>query len=300
MSRYGQRTRVGQAVSAFGTAGSAGIGVVQGYGVATGGSSSAITVSSQAYTLLTFTSDTNLVVSTAGLFDVLLIGGAGSGGGALTGNGPQPGGGGGGVIGSATSAATTLTVYLPAATYAIDVGAGGAGVTGEVEGNIGLGSGLGNVVSVAGGGGGGVLNASAFAYIGRNGASTGGSVDTPSQSPSVQSQAGNIGGSGASNGFGGGGGAGGVGGNGTLNTGGTGGNGIDISGFISGSAYYAGAGGGGGAQTTGGAAGNGGVAGKTTSGGNSGVNYGAGGGGGKGTGASGAGAAGAVYIRFKV
>jgi hypothetical protein len=42
------------------------------YGTATGGSSSSITVGADNYTLLTFTSDDNLVVSTAGLFDVLL------------------------------------------------------------------------------------------------------------------------------------------------------------------------------------------------------------------------------------
>ena len=43
------------------------------YGVATGGASTAITVAGTAYTLLTFTSDSNLVVTTAGLFDVLLV-----------------------------------------------------------------------------------------------------------------------------------------------------------------------------------------------------------------------------------
>jgi hypothetical protein len=44
-----------------------------GYGVATGGSSSdPITVSSENYTLLTFTSDDNLVVSSGGLFDVVV------------------------------------------------------------------------------------------------------------------------------------------------------------------------------------------------------------------------------------
>jgi hypothetical protein len=37
------------------------------------------TVDSQNYTLLTFTSDDDLVVSTAGLFDVLMFGGGGGG-----------------------------------------------------------------------------------------------------------------------------------------------------------------------------------------------------------------------------
>ena len=53
------------------------------YGVATGtaASSTAITVGGTAYTLLKFTSDSNLVVATAGLFDVLAIGGGSGGGG---------------------------------------------------------------------------------------------------------------------------------------------------------------------------------------------------------------------------
>jgi len=51
------------------------------YGAATGGTSSSITVGGIAYTLLTFTTDANLVVSKTGLFDVLLVGGGGGGGG---------------------------------------------------------------------------------------------------------------------------------------------------------------------------------------------------------------------------
>jgi hypothetical protein len=98
MSRFGQRTLVGdnRAVTGLGKAPAAGIGVVQGYGVATGGSSSAITVSSQAYTLLSFTSDDNLVVSADGLFDVYLVGGGG--GGATSGNAATGAGGGGGLL----------------------------------------------------------------------------------------------------------------------------------------------------------------------------------------------------------
>ena len=65
------------------------------YGTATGGTSSSITVSSQAYTLLAFTSDANLTVTTAGLFDFLLIAGGGGGGGA-SGVSHAGGGGGGG------------------------------------------------------------------------------------------------------------------------------------------------------------------------------------------------------------
>ena len=51
-----------------------------GYGVATGGTSSSITIGGQNYTLLTFTSDATLTVTSAGLFDVLLVGGGGGAG----------------------------------------------------------------------------------------------------------------------------------------------------------------------------------------------------------------------------
>jgi len=86
------------------------------YGTATGGTSSSITVGGLAYTLLAFTSDANLVVSKAGLFDVCLVGGgAGSG---RTDTTIAVGGGGGGQVLGITS---TTTVYLPAATYAVYV-----------------------------------------------------------------------------------------------------------------------------------------------------------------------------------
>jgi hypothetical protein len=114
-----------------------------GYGVATGGTSSSITVGGQSYTLLTFTSDDNLVVSTAGLFDVLMFGGGGAGGRSNAVNQVAGGGGAGGVL--------QTTVYLDATTYAVDVGAGGAS-------NLnGLGSSVGTTnrsLSVAGGGAG--------------------------------------------------------------------------------------------------------------------------------------------------
>ena len=96
MTRYAQRTLIGQPTLAnWGKAAAGGIGVVQGYGVATGGTSSSITDSSQAYTLLSFTSDGTLTVSAAGLFDVLLVGGGG-GGGSENGSTAGAGGGGGG------------------------------------------------------------------------------------------------------------------------------------------------------------------------------------------------------------
>ena len=269
-----------------------------GYGVATGGSSSSNTVSLQNYTLLTFTSDSNLVVSTAGLFDVLLIGGGGAGGGSYTDTISGGGGGGGGVLGINS----TTTIYLPAATYTVDVGAGGAGTTEIANGGIGLKSSIGSQISVAGGGGGGCWDGQLNIYP--TGASGGGVIDASlsgTGSVSCDSNVGNNGGGATtSNGAGGGGGAGGVGGGSTGTTGGAGGNGKDISGFITGATYYAGAGGGGAGSVAGGAAGNGGVAGKTSGAGNNGVNYGAAGGGTVSASQSGNGAAGAVFVRFKV
>jgi len=122
------------------------------YGVATGGTSSSITVSSEVFTLLSFTSDSNLVVSKAGLFDVVLIGGGGAGGGTADNTVQGGGGGAGGTIGIGT----TQTIYLSVASYAVDVGAGAAGGTGTKT-NIMAGeqSKIGTVIYVAGGGSGG-------------------------------------------------------------------------------------------------------------------------------------------------
>ncbi len=273
-----------------------------GYGVATGGSSSSITVGGVNYTLLTFTTDGTLTVTKAGLFDVLLVAGggaAGSGRAAAAG----AGGGAGGVFGL-----TTVTTLYIDANQSIDVGAGGTGVAADDSRGIsGLGSSIGSLVSVAGGGGGD--GSSTGANNQSPGGSTGGRAWTkidfnhPVIATSIQ---GNVGGLANNTSFtqsGGGGGAGGVGGTSpNSTTGGTGGAGVDISTFIGGAAYFASAGGGGGG-TTGGAATTGGVAGKSSGAGNNGVNYGAGGGGSLGAGATnpgGNGAAGVVVVRFKV
>lgn len=272
------------------------------YGVATGGTSSSITVGGQNYTLLTFTSDDNLVVSTAGLFDIALVGGGGGAGQSFGGaNNASGGGGGGDVVGITTG----ITIYLTAGTYAVDVGAGGAssvGVAGSkstLAGYVAIGGGKGGTAS-------GRIDDNVWHQPGANGGSGGGAAFNNVNSLGL-GISGNNGGLGtASAGVagvtaGGGGGASSAGGNGSSTTGGSGGNGLDISTFIGGSTYYAGAGGGGGASGTGGSAGNGGVAGKTTGTGNAGSNYGAGGGGTYGTSqAGGAGAAGVVYVRFKV
>jgi hypothetical protein len=86
---------------------------VERYGVATGGSSSSITVSGQAYTLLTFTSTGTLTVTQAGLFDYTFVGAGGAGG--TNGRG----GGAGGCISQGT-------LYL-SANETITIGAGVAG-----------------------------------------------------------------------------------------------------------------------------------------------------------------------------
>jgi hypothetical protein len=284
------------------------------YGVATGGSSSSITVSSQNYTLLTFTSDGTLTVSKAGLFDVLLIGG---GGGAAAGDYyTRVGGGGGG--GDINGLDTVLTVYLAAGTYTADVGAGGAGSTSR--GTSGAVSSLAGLRAIGGGGAGGYSSMpdALYNYLRTNTAE--GYSDTAGGSGAGVPMAhgygrglgtkGNNGGSNTVIGFtelsssagGGGGGAGSAGGSiAGGSTGGAGGNGADISGWITGATYYASAGGGGGGTGAGGAAGNGGVAGRADGVvGNNGVNYGAGGGGARGSTQGGSGAAGAVFVRFKV
>ena len=99
------------------------------YGIASGGTATDITVSGVSYKLHTFTSDGNFVVSTGGWFDVLIIGGGG-GGAAGAGGGYRGGGGSaGGLI--------RTTLYIPAATYNVDVGAGGAAnASGSVGGIV--------------------------------------------------------------------------------------------------------------------------------------------------------------------
>jgi len=288
------------------------------YGVATGGTSSSINVGGQDYTLLTFTSDSNLVVSQSGVFDFLLIGGGGGGGGATSTNGNGGGGGGGGILGLDD----TLTVYLAAGTYTVDVGVGGVGSSSY--NNAGNPSLVGQSIIVYGGGRGGSYaqatndaDGSNLFRIGGAGANAGG-ISTSASYRNVafsnndsriglgavnNQYAGGAGrnnfASGENSGAGGGGGAGGNGGNPSTNVGGNGGDGRDISSWITGSTYYAGAGGGGAGTSTAGSAGLGGVAGVTSGTGNNGVNYGAGGGGAR-NGAGGSGAAGAVFVRFKV
>ena len=201
-----------------------------GYGVATGGTSSSPNISGQDYTVLTFSSDDNLVVTSAGLFDVLLVaGGGGSGGGrASRGSG---GSGGGGVIGLTT----LTTMFLEAATYAVDVGAGGSGGATTVLGQTGFDSTIGGTrISAAGGGAGAEAQTNHSDVIG---ASNGGLTDgNAAKNKTIAAAQGNLGGgSTTSTNGGGGGGFGSAGGNGASTTGGAGGNGSEINGFTGGS-----------------------------------------------------------------
>ena len=278
--------------------------VVQGYGTATGGTSSSITVGGVNYTLLTFTASSTLTVTKSGLFDVLVVGGGASGGRretALAGGG----GGGGQVI--------QQTIYLDA-NATVTVGAKGAAqTTTNFSGNNGIFSRVANVVAI--GGGGGVGNDRDFraGYPNVDGGSGGGSCGSVANAVNVtagQALSSGVGGNHGGNGgyttnvaAGGGGGSTQVGQNNSGNTAGDGGTGTDVSTFISGAALFHGAGGGGYSSVgTGGTAGNstGGDGGSGTQGSDAtATNYGCGGGGGGPT-QGGAGADGVVYVRFKV
>lgn len=288
--------------------GSAWVNVSTGYGVATGGASTAITVGGTAYTLLTFTTDSNLVVSSSGLFDICLVGGGGGGGSSLSGFNTGGGGGGGGIV--------IQTVYLDAATFAIDIGAGGTGATTSAAGTNGAGSSINNTArsfSTIGGGYGAWTNAGVANVVGYSGSSGGGgggggaayTAGLVSLFPTVLGFTGGNGTTPSNQSAGGGGGATAVGVAAVTTTAGAGGAGYDVSAFIGGSTLFK-AGGGGGGAPTGGVAGAGGSgvggAGTLTGAGNSAAANTGGGGGGAGAGASsngGAGGSGIVYVRFR-
>jgi len=240
------------------------------YGLATGGTSSSITVSGVNYTMLAFTADATMTVSRSGLFDLFLVAGCG---GATTGGVPG-GGGAGGVLQG--------TVYLNAGSIPISIGAGGSGFESS---SVGFPTSVSNVISAVGGGGGG-------GDPGRNvepmdGGSGGGTRASGYGGVGVAkggSSQGNSGGLG--NGSTQGGGGGGAGAAGATNAGG---NGISLSTFTGGTVTSLVAGGG---APSGGTAGTGG-------GGASGASGTANTGGGCGAG-GGNGGSGIAYIRFKV
>ena len=244
------------------------LATTQGYGVATGASSpTSITVDGVSYNLLAFTSDGTLTVTTPGLFDVLIIGGGG-GGSAGAGGGYRGGGGSaGGLI--------RTTLYIPAATYNVDIGSGGAAnASGSVGGIVPL------VYSTGGTRGGDIAVTSGLGAPGVNGGGGGGGLWGAQPGGTGVTGFGFNGSAGVSSGDGG------AGAGVTANAvAAVGGAGFDVSAFISGSSSTIGVGGNGGTASTAGATGA--------------ANTGNGGGGGGSGAAGGAGGSGIIYVRFR-
>ena len=249
----------------------------------TGGTISTSTISGTEYRIHTFTADGNFVVGQSGTVDMLIVGGGGGGGNYLG------GGGGGG------AALLVQSRDITAATYAVSVGAGGAGGQDEDTadnghqgtgsyfgsdyastylfarpggGGAGHGTGAGDAngtyavgtaaVTISGtGNGGGGASAGSSAGVGYD--PTDRSVSAPSGETWTlySNNAGGNGNAGSSHASGGGGGAGGAGANGPSS--GNGGTGQQIN--IDGNNYYWGGGGGGGSITRQSSGGNGGLGG---------------------------------------
>ena len=251
------------------------------------------------YKYLTFTASGTLTVDTAGLADILVVGGGGSG--------AQGRGGGGGAGGHlyATGA------YLPVGTLTVTVGAGGPSVPSAFVASAANSGISGNASAIAdyispGGGGGACMNYNGTNYwnsAGDNGGSGGGGSGATATGRSFVggtgfALVGNDGGDGA----GGGGGAGAAGSNGSSGVGGAGGAGASNS--ITGSAVDRAGGGGGSGNTPGAGGSGGGGAGSYLGSGTAGTaNTGGGGGGILALGAarlSGAGGSGVVIVRVEV
>jgi len=302
MTRYAQRTLIQQpTISNWGkSAPAGGIGVVDGYGVATGGigAPTSVTISNVNYQYLEFQTTGTLTVTTAGLFDILSFGGGGSGGNiGAAGTTARGGGGAGGK--------QQTTIYIDANTT-ITIGAAGSGANAALH--TGTATTIGTLLSVPGGGG-GFYDTSSDRSSAENGGSCGGQNSFGvSLNPTQTAFAGNVGGGGSTQtGGGGGGGAGAVGATAVGTTGGAGGAGFDVSAFIGGSARFIAGGGGGGGTVASGAGGSsiGGAGGAVTAvGSNAVANTASGGGGaadsGTATRVGGNGSAGLVFVRFKV
>lgn len=230
-----------------------------------------------AATIYKFTGDGTLVVGTSGTVQVM-VQGAGGGGGS---SGPGGGGGAGGLL--PYESATYVT--LPAGTYTVKVGAGGA--ANSAGGHSGFGT-----LAASGGGRGGALSGA-----GGPGGCGGGSSEGGGAGLAALASQGFNGGGGSGNNGGGGGGTSAAGVTGSAGNGGAGGAGT--AGSITGSSVTTGGGGGGAGATTGGAGGAGGggaglaVPGTATAGG---ANTG-GGGGGAYSGTGGAGGSGLVIVK---
>jgi hypothetical protein len=284
LAQYGGGTLIALSASTFTFFPAGGVN----YGIATGGTPGPITDDGFSWTLLSFITDGTLTVSTAGIFDCLLIG-AGGGSGindADGGAGESTGGGAGGSV-------HITSLYLPAGTYTVDVGASGAGGT---DGNSILSNGSQSSIynsttttslalAEGGGGGAGNWNAAQTGPINIGGSSwrTGYAPSAAVASQSVLCFTGGEAFSSAGNGAGGGAGAAGNGGNGTSTDGGAGGAGRTTT--FTGSSVTYGSGGSGGGNSAG-------TAGSAIGGGAGGRQNGT-------TGNGSAGNAGAVYVRFR-
>jgi len=297
MSRYNPRTLVQTpSVSGWGKAAASGIGVVDGYGTATGGIGAPVSTGvlgdGFTYNFLTFNSTGDLTVTKAGLFDILLFAGGGSGQLCSGANAIGAGGGGGG-------GKLQATIYL-SANATVTIGAGAAAGARGGQSSV-------DAQMVMAGGAAGAHNSISVTEA-WYGISTGGASHGSSGFATLLGTAfGNIGGAGFSfDAAGGGGGVGGVGANGSAGTGGAGGAGFDVSAFIGGAALFKGAGGGGGGGTAGGAGGSsgvGGAGGRNSVGVNAAANTASGGGGSQSSvsaKAASLGGSGIVYVRFRV
>ena len=239
-------------------------------------------------TVYQFTSSGTITVSTAGVVDVLAIGGGGGAGSRWHGAG-----------GGAGAYVPLLAVALPVATLTITVGAGGAGGLGgggaNSPGSTGSTSLL-SFIAAIGGGGGGQFNTDGIA--GGSGGGAGGSSLSTKTGGAKFDSFGNNGGNqtnaSVANGAGaGGGGAGAAGGNNAVEYTGTGAaGGAGLSSTITGSSVGRAGGGGGGGTTAGSATGGGGSNGNGT------ANTGGGGGGGNGASSNGGqGGSGIVIVK---
>jgi hypothetical protein len=255
------------------------------------------------YDIHSFTTSSTLTVTTGGFVEYLVVGGGGGGGGNY--------GGGGGAGGFKSG-----TVELPAGSYSITIGNGGAGgaaslPTSGLDGATGQNSVFHTITSLGGGGGGSTDGDEDGEPGGSGGGSRyGGAVGAGTSGQGFNGGAGST--SASNYGSGGGGGADAKGGAGAGSAGGTGGAG-KLSSITGASVTYAGGGGGGvyhGGTTGAGGAGGGGAGGASSGSGTTGapgvaatVNTGGGGGGGSAGGATnlatgGAGGSGIVIIRI--
>lgn len=251
---------------------------------ATGGTTTTLADGSK---LHTFTSGANFVVSGGSLTVEYLLVAGGGGGGAATNDQAAGGGAGGQVLAG--------TATLAAGTYAVTVGALGAGgtVAGTATGSTGGNSTFNGLTARGGSGGGGSETAGVSGYLGGGGGSDSGGLSGGTGSIYA-------GGDGGSNGGGGGAGAGGAGGDSPgFGVGGSGGTGVYSS--ITGTAVGYGGGGSGAGYADAGTVGDfGGGRGATYSGAGSAATAlrGAGGGGGRFSSNGGNGSAGVVYLRY--